>query len=216
MNLFVAQSPADRENELMDDDVASISDGRIRESDHSQEPKRKRLALGVDSEERMPISTENGQLPSLAAGRWPEDIGILAMETYFPYTCVNQAALEKFDGASEGKYTIGLGLQHMGFCGDREDVHSLALTVVQALVEKNGVSYADIGRLEVGTETILDKSKSVKTVLMQLFAGSGNSSVEGLDTTNACFGGTQALFNAVAWVESSAWDGELPPESSDF
>ena len=42
---------------------------------------------------------------------------------------------------------------------------------------------------------------------MQLFAESGNSNVEGLDTTNACFGGTQALFNAVSWVESSAWDG---------
>ena len=29
----------------------------------------------------------------------------------------------------------------------------------------------------------------------------------GIDTTNACYGGTAALFNTVAWVESSAWDG---------
>lgn len=29
----------------------------------------------------------------------------------------------------------------------------------------------------------------------------------GIDTTNACYGGTQALLNAAAWVESSAWDG---------
>lgn len=115
--------------------------------------------------------------------------------------------LEKFDGASAGKYTIGLGQTKMGFCEDSEDINSLCLTVVQSLVEKAGVSYSDIGRLEVGTETILDKSKSVKTVLMQLFVSSGNSSVEGIDTTNACYGGTQALFNAVSWVESSAWDG---------
>jgi hydroxymethylglutaryl-CoA synthase len=64
-----------------------------------------------------------------------------------------------------------------------------------------------IGRLEVGTETILDKSKSVKSVLMQLF--DDNTDIEGIDTTNACYGGTAALFNALSWVESSSWDGRL-------
>ena len=33
------------------------------------------------------------------------------------------------------------------------------------------LSYSDIGRLEVGTETLVDKSKSVKSVLMKLFQG---------------------------------------------
>jgi hydroxymethylglutaryl-CoA synthase len=42
---------------------------------------------------------------------------------------------------------------------------------------------------------------------MQLFQPSGNTNVEGVDTVNACYGGTNALFNSVAWVESSAWDG---------
>jgi len=42
---------------------------------------------------------------------------------------------------------------------------------------------------------------------MTLFANSGNTDVEGIDTTNACYGGTNALFNAVNWVESSSWDG---------
>lgn len=148
------------------------------------------------------------RLSSLADGKWPKDVGILALEVYFPSTCVNQTDLEAFDGASSGKYTVGLGQQHMGFCNDREDINSLCLTAVQALMEKNGVDFSDIGRLEVGTETILDKSKSVKSVLMQLFAASGNSVVEGIDTTNACYGGTQALFNALSWTESSAWDGE--------
>jgi len=68
--------------------------------------------------------------------------------------------------------------------------------------------YSTIGRLEVGTETIIDKSKSVKTVLMQLFEDSGNHDVEGIDTTNACYGGTAALFNALSWIESSSWDGK--------
>lgn len=161
----------------------------------------------------MPVTTARAKVASLEAGKWPEDVGILAMEVYVPRTCVNQTELETFDGASSGKYTVGLGLFNMGFCGDREDVHSLALTVVRSLMERHGVGYEDVGRLEVGTETILDKSKSTKTVLMQLFAESGNTNVEGIDTTNACYGGTQALFNAVSWVESSAWDGIFPLEN---
>ena len=141
--------------------------------------------------------------------KWPENVGIIAMEVYFPYTCVNQERLEEFDGVSKGKYTIGLGQRNMGFCGDREDIHSLSLTAVHKLMERNSINPNDIGRLEVGTETLIDKSKSVKSVLMQLFEESGNTGIEGIDTTNACYGGTQALFNSVSWIESSAWDGEL-------
>jgi hydroxymethylglutaryl-CoA synthase len=97
----------------------------------------------------------------------------------------------------------------MGFCSDREDINSLCLTAVSKLMEKHNIGFDKIGRLEVGTETILDKSKSVKTVLMQLFEKSGNTDIEGVDSTNACYGGTAALFNALSWLESSAWDGRL-------
>ncbi len=116
-------------------------------------------------------------------------------------------------------------------------------------------------RLEVGTESALDRSKSIKTFLMTLFAEHGNHDIEvtcndthsqawtrilsalynsvalghssamfcsrassntvacplrlhanntqGVDSVNACYGGTAALFNAVNWVESRAWDGRL-------
>ncbi|KAK6341149.1 hypothetical protein TWF696_008236 [Orbilia brochopaga] len=137
----------------------------------------------------------------------PENIGIKAIEIYFPSQCVDQSELEKFDGVGTGKYTIGLGQTKMAFCDDREDIYSLALTVTKSLLEKYDIDPTTIGRLEVGTETLLDKSKSVKSVLMQLFAPSGNTNIEGVDTINACYGGTNALFNAINWVESSAWDG---------
>jgi len=143
------------------------------------------------------------------ASHWPQNVGIRAIEVLFPSQYVDQTELETFDGASAGKYTIGLGQAKMGFCSDREDVNSLCLTVVSRLLERYHVKHSEIGRLEVGTETIVDKSKSVKSVLMQLFAESGNTDIEGIDTTNACYGGTAALFNAVNWVESSSWDGRL-------
>ena len=57
-------------------------------------------------------------------------------------------------------------------------------------------------------ETLIDKSKSVKTVIMQLFAEHGNTNMEGVTNVNACYGGTAALFNSVTWVESELWDGD--------
>ncbi|CAO3699794.1 unnamed protein product [Rhizopus microsporus] len=115
--------------------------------------------------------------------------------------------MEVFDGVSAGKYTIGLGQEKMAFIDDREDVQSICLTAVQNLMEKYNIAYTDIGRLEVGTETIIDKSKAVKTVLMTLFSEHGNTEIEGIDTTNACYGGFSAFSNAVNWIESSSWDG---------
>lgn len=64
-----------------------------------------------------------------------------------------------------------------------------------------------MGRLEVGTETMIDKSKSVKTVLMNLFRESGNHDVEGVTSINACYGSTNALFNSLNWLQSPSWDG---------
>ena len=116
---------------------------------------------------------------------------------------------EAHDGVEKGKYTKGLGQTNMAFVGDREDIVSVALTATQNFLEKYNVDPTTIGHLEVGTETIIDKAKSVKSYLMELFARSGNADVEGVDCVNACYGGTAALLNAVAWVESRAWDGRL-------
>ena len=52
----------------------------------------------------------------------------------------------------------------------------------------------------------MDKSKAVKTTLMQLFAEHGNQDIEGIDTTNACYGGTAAMLNSVAWLETAEAD----------
>lgn len=134
-------------------------------------------------------------------------MGILALELYFPAQYVDQTDLEKFNNVEAGKYTVGLGQTHMGFCSVQEDVNSLCLTVVQRLMERTKLPWDSVGRLEVGTETIIDKSKAIKTVLMELFQDSGNTDIEGIDTTNACYGGTASLFNAANWLESSSWDG---------
>ncbi|WP_256679948.1 type I polyketide synthase [Pseudomonas sp. Q1] len=137
-----------------------------------------------------------------------KSVGIQAMELYFPNHMALQADMERHNDC-EGKYTVGLGQEAVTFCGDNEDAVSMSLTAVQRLMERYGIDWSQIGRLEVGTESQVDRSKSIKSYLMQLFEDHGNCNIEGVDTYNACYGGTSALFNTVAWCQSEAWDGRL-------
>ena len=63
------------------------------------------------------------------------------------------------------------------------DIYSLALTATSNLIKHYNIDVNNIGRLEVGTETMLDKSKSVKSVLMQLFGD--NTNIEGVKVEQA-------------------------------
>lgn len=44
-------------------------------------------------------------------------------------------------------------------------------------------------------------------MFIKKFQEYGNTDIEGVDSTNACYGGTAALLNCVNWVESNSWDG---------
>ncbi|CAG0878854.1 unnamed protein product [Darwinula stevensoni] len=149
-------------------------------------------------------------MPNASGGKWPVDVGIHAISLYFPSQFVKQDALEEYDGVSSGKYTIGLGQTEMGFCSDREDINSLFLTVTHRLLKEYDIDVCNIGYLAVGSETILDKAKSIKSVLMQIWDWHGVDpiDVEGVDSVSACYGGTAALFNAINWIESSSWNGK--------
>jgi len=54
-------------------------------------------------------------------------------------------------------------------------------------MRRNNISYKNIGRLEVGTESALDMSKSTKSILMNLFKESGNYDVEGIFNNNEIY-----------------------------
>lgn len=128
-------------------------------------------------------------------------VGIWAIECYFPKLYVEQTDLERHDDCV-GKYTKGLGLRQMGVCSAYEDTASQALTVTKTLLTKYNIDKTRIGRIDCATESLIDKSKSIKSILMQLFE-SENTNIEGADNINACYGGTAALFNALSWADSS-------------
>lgn len=145
-----------------------------------------------------------------------KNIGIRAIEVHFPRNYILQEDLEDYDieqlgpeshDKIKGKYTKGIGQTALAFCTDREDTVSIAMNAIQSLFDKYNLNETMFGRLEVGTESSIDRSKSIKSFILQMFPT--NHTLLGVDNTNACYGGTAALLNSLAWVESSQWDGRL-------
>eukprot|EP00161_Ancyromonas_sigmoides_P023858 TRINITY_DN7567_c0_g1_i2.p1 TRINITY_DN7567_c0_g1~~TRINITY_DN7567_c0_g1_i2.p1 ORF type:complete len:279 (-),score=49.67 TRINITY_DN7567_c0_g1_i2:102-938(-) len=162
------------------------------------------------------LAPKNGAIPRFLGSKIDNlGIGIHGISVYVPKRFVEQSELEKSDGVSAGKYTIGLGQQKMAFSGDSEDVCSMSLNAVSRLLSSTGVPQSLIGRLDVGTETIIDKSKSVKTTLMGLF-GPEHTSLEGVDCVNACYGGVSALFSAADWCAVNEIGGDFGAKNADF
>lgn len=120
-------------------------------------------------------------------------------------SCLLYRHIERYDRVSAGKYTIGLGQLAMAVPEEGEDVVSMCLTAVDRLMRRMCLPAGSIGRIEVGSESNPDRSKSIKSHLMQLFPMERD--ICGIDNVNACYGGTAALMNTVAWVESRDWDG---------
>ncbi|VDD89608.1 unnamed protein product [Enterobius vermicularis] len=135
----------------------------------------------------------------------PKDVGIRAMELYFPNSYVEESELEEFNKVSSGRYTVGLGVKEMGFCGVEEDVTSISLTVLSALLKNYQIDKSSVGYIIVGSETITDKSKGVFTALSQLF--DKNNEIFGAECIGACYAGTSALFNAIDWIYAN-WQRE--------
>ena len=78
---------------------------------------------------------------------------------------------------------------------------------MERLLQRTKIERGQIGRIDVGTESMVDMSKSIKSTLTALFTAHGNWSIAGSDLYNACYGGTAALFACVDWVTGCAWDG---------
>lgn len=100
-------------------------------------------ALGLQAARRLskgsllePDASENERLSVPQYPPNEKNVGILAIEVYTPSTYISQSELEDHSGVSKGKYTLGLGQEGLGICGDAEDVNSLSLTVVHSLLEK--------------------------------------------------------------------------------
>lgn len=131
--------------------------------------------------------------------------GIIDIAVHAATCYVDQCELAAHLGIDDGKLLVGLGLREASACAANEDPVSLAMNAVAKILRKHNLVPGDIRRLEVGTESNWDGSKSMKSYLMDLF--DGEESILGCDSVSGCYGGTNALFNAIAWLESSFYTG---------
>ena len=183
-----------------------------RENTESMEERALVQSRAVDARERLRAATATSASKHLKCPQQEHHAialrhaGIHVLEVYVPRHCTSAADLERAHKV-EGKYTVGLMMREWAACDEDEDVVSMALTVVRRLIERHSVRHLDIGMLQVSSESLLDRSKSIKSHLMALFEPHGCANIEGVDHYHACYGGTAALFTCTNWVESSVWDG---------
>jgi hydroxymethylglutaryl-CoA synthase len=124
--------------------------------------------------------------------------GIIAVEVYTPAFQVKSGVLQEQGIPAKSKQ----GQDAVAVWDDQEDSISMALTAVSRLLKKHVDNPYLIGRIEVGTESNVDMAKSIKSYLMSLLP-SDHYDVEGVDNTNACYGGTAALLNSLTWCRET-------------
>jgi len=110
-----------------------------------------------------------------------------------------------------GKYLYGIGVAKMSIPDKYQDVVTLAANAIYELIERNDISPKDINRIEIGTESSFDKSKSITTYVigaLEKKMGKGSlkrcASPEG---KSACAYTAFALENALDWVRSGRSNG---------
>ncbi|PSP93024.1 hydroxymethylglutaryl-CoA synthase [Halobacteriales archaeon QS_4_62_28] len=104
-----------------------------------------------------------------------------------------------------GKYTEGLGLHASSFPDVYEDIVTMGANAAHRLMERKGLTPADIGRIDVATESAFDNSKPVSTYiagcLEQVYDDNFHHANKG-ERKFACISGTQSLDDAYNWIRA--------------
>jgi len=172
--------------------------------------------------------------PQMSGRNRMPNCGFHTIEIYSPQFYFKQIEMEEFDARPDrygpsviGKYTKGIGQIEARYPTDDEDPISYCMTVIHRLMERmerdgfnetykwseDGSTLKNwnaVGRLDVGSESLVDRSKSMKAYCMDLFERYGDGdlgNIEGVDMYNACYGGQAAGLCCQNWVESDRWDG---------
>jgi hydroxymethylglutaryl-CoA synthase len=144
------------------------------------------------------VYIEDNQLSVLPTQGSSDAVGIIAMEAYVPNYYIDADTLEENNIPARTKN----GQDSVAVWDGQEDVISMALNAVSMLLERHVKDPRMIGRIEVGTESNVDMSKSIKSYIMDLLP-EDHKNVEGVDNTNACYGGAAAMINTLSWCRES-------------
>ena len=108
-------------------------------------------------------------------------------------------------GEDPEKYTKGLGLETSSFPDVYEDIVTMGANAAKRLMDRKGLTPADVGRIDVATESAFDNSKPVSTYiagcLEQTFEGDFHHANKG-ERKFACVAGTQSIDDAYNWIKA--------------
>jgi len=108
-------------------------------------------------------------------------------------------------GEEPGKYTKGLGLHASALPDAYEDIVTMGANAAHRLLERKDIDPADIGRIDVATESAFDNAKPASTYIAgcldQVFDGGFRHANKG-ERKFACVSGTQALDDAFNWIRA--------------
>ena len=103
------------------------------------------------------------------------------------------------------KYRKGIGLEHSSFPDTYEDIVTMGANAAKRLMERKGLTPADIGRIDVATESAFDNSKPVSTYiagcLEQYYEEDFRHANKG-ERKFACVAGTQSFDDAYNWIRA--------------
>jgi hydroxymethylglutaryl-CoA synthase len=133
-------------------------------------------------------------------------VGIDAMETWTGKLRLDlPGTFAPAKGEDPEKYTKGLGLEASSFPDAHEDIVTMGANAAKRLLERKGLVPADVGRIDVATESAFDHSKPVSTYvagcLEQVFDGDFRHANKG-ERKFACVAGTQAVDDAANWIRA--------------
>ena len=133
-------------------------------------------------------------------------VGIIDIAYSIPKQFMRIESYVKENEKALGGYRADYGIIENGVPSEDQNCISMAKEALENLMIKSKMLQEDIGRLEVGSGSNPDSAKSIKTHLMSYFTE--NKSISGADNIQACYGGTAALLNSLAWAQSNFSEGK--------
>ncbi len=138
--------------------------------------------------------------------------GIDDMAIYIPRLYVDAADFADARGLDPAKLQKGLGVSQMAIVDTNQDPACLAANACLQIMQKNGLSPEDIGRLYVSTESSFDESKAMNSyvvgMLEQVYGHGTFEHCGGVETKFACVSGSYALYDNANWIRAGESEGQ--------
>lgn len=144
-------------------------------------------------------------------------VGIDDIEAYVPrlYVDSKDFASWRNPGNPEellSKMNNGIGISKMAIPDSNQDPATMAANAALRLIQRNNIKPEDIGRLYVATESAVDESKAMNSLVVgmleQVYGEDSFEHAGGVEFKFACVSGSFAIQDNANWIRAGEHDGK--------